>query len=123
MLDAVIRFALRSRLLVLVGSLALLGVAYSLPTVTYLRLGRGPETFSIYGGAEVLWTDGNPILAAIVFGFSIVFPLAKLSLLAGLLSGRLGGGHPGSMANGLLPYGKWSMVDVFLVGLLDARGL
>ena len=93
----------------------LLGVAYALPTVTYDRVGAPPETYSIYGGIEVLWIDGNVVLASIVFAFSIVFPVGKLLALGAILSGRLEAGRGRRLAEQLMLLGKWSMLDVFVV--------
>jgi len=93
----------------------LLSVAYALPTVTYDRIGAAPETYSIYGGIEVLWLDGNTVLAAVVFAFSIVFPVGKLLALGAILSGRLRPERGRRLAEQLMLLGKWSMLDVFVV--------
>lgn len=97
-------------ILVLVAA-GLLGGAYSLPTITYSRLAKADQTYSIYGGAEALWHSDNYVLAAIVFGFSIVFPIAKLCVLAAVLAGQAERGW----AHRLRLLGKWSMVDVFVI--------
>lgn len=104
----------RSRALpavLVLGAAFLLGGAYSLPTITYSRLAKADQTYSIYGGAEALWDSSNYVLAAIVFGFSIVFPIAKLCVLSAVLVGRAERGW----AHRLRLLGKWSMVDVFVI--------
>ncbi len=104
----------RSRALpavLVLGAGFLLGGAYSQPTITYSRLAKADQTYSIYGGAEALWDSSNYVLAAIVFGFSIVFPIAKLCVLGAVLLGRAEHGW----AHRLRLLGKWSMVDVFVI--------
>lgn len=94
---------------------ALLGWSYSLPTVEFARLLSEPEIYSIWGGIALLWDDGTPLLATIVFAFSMLFPVGKLLALAGLLSRR----RPVAPRRSLLwieLLGKWSMLDVLVVG-------
>jgi paraquat-inducible protein A len=112
----------------LVGSAALvLGLSYTLPTVTFRTItAKEPEVYSIWGGIVSLWRDGNVVLAPIVFLFSIVFPIAKLVLLGWTLfvsrrAARLGAPP---LDAGLLRFvewlrhvGKWSMLDVLIIAL------
>ena len=65
-----------------VVSAVLLGIALKRPTVFFQGLGGPEEIYSIYGGTESLWKDGNRVSATIVFAFSIVFPVGKLAFLA-----------------------------------------
>jgi len=90
--------------------------SYSLPTVTFQTATSPLEVYSIWGGIESLWQDGNWILATIVFLFSMVFPVIKLLALAWILSGS--GTHRTRLATAhwLELLGKWSMLDVFVVG-------
>jgi len=94
---------------------ALLLYSYTLPTVTFRTLGAAePEVYSIWGGIVSLWHDGNVLLAPIVFLFSIVFPVAKLLALGAILvSGR----PLVRTVTWLRLLGKWSMLDVWIVGL------
>lgn len=97
-----------------------LAVSYSLPTITFARLGKARETYSIWGGIESLWEDGNWILAPVVFLFSMVFPVGKLLALGWLLTER---SHSAARKKGLEwlhLLGKWSMLDVFIVGVFVA---
>lgn len=89
----------------------LLALAYCLPTVTYSKLGKADETYSIYGGVEALWEEGDLLLGGIVFGFSVVFPIAKLIALGWVLLGR----GQRAWVRVLSLAGKWSMVDVFVI--------
>lgn len=58
----------------------LFGLALVGPFMTVERLGRA-QTYSLVGGIAAMARDGKPALAAVVFVFSIIFPLAKLGLV------------------------------------------
>jgi len=92
-----------------------LAVALALPTVTFDTIVSAVETYSIYGGIESFWNDGNTILATIVFLFSIVFPVTKLLALSAILLRR--GTHTArhTAVEWLARLGKWSMLDVFII--------
>ena len=94
-----------------------LGLSYALPTVTFQALGSPEETYSIWGGVVSLWDDGNWILAPIVFLFSIVFPVAKLLLLAGVCRRCETTASRRVLVQRLQLLGKWSMLDVLIVAL------
>jgi paraquat-inducible protein A len=101
---------------VLLAATATLVFSYTLPTVEFTQLGSDPEIYSIWGGIEMLWLDGTPLLAAIVFLFSMVFPVAKLLALAGLLRRSPDAAHPKRSLLWVEVLGKWSMLDVLIVG-------
>src|SRR5689334_8048504 len=42
------------------------------------------NTLSILSGLRQLWEEGHEILAALIFAFSVVFPVAKLIAAIGL---------------------------------------
>lgn len=73
------------------------------------------KTRSILGTSSDLWTQGYPIVALLIILFSTVIPCIKLLLLAGafLLDKACL-----LQANALLS--KWSMADVFAIGILIA---
>jgi paraquat-inducible protein A len=102
--------------LAIVVAAATLAYSYSLPTVTFERLMSDPETYSIYGGIESLWEDGNWVLASLVFFFSIVFPIVKVLALGYLWLGRGGPAQRAGLVVWLRLLGKWSMLDVFVIG-------
>lgn len=100
-----------------VVSAVLLGIALKRPTVFFQGLGGPEEIYSIYGGTESLWKDGNRVSATIVFAFSIVFPVGKLAFLAFCcLRGHVRK-RSGRVLRTLVVLGKWSMVDVFIIAL------
>ena len=94
------------------------------PVMTVIRFGQGSPS-TILGGIIHLVEGGMWGLALIVFFASIVVPILKLIVLSFLLIGiqRKSAWRPRDRT---LLYrvteavGAWSMVDVFLVGLLSA---
>jgi len=98
------------------ASAVALAIALALPTVSFRMIGSATETYSIYGGIEVLWNDGNTILATIVFLFSIVFPVIKLVGL-GVLCGQGRRSDRVHVVEWLQLLGKWSMLDALIVAL------
>ena len=83
------------------------------------RMNLGTETRSILGTVEYLWDTKNYLVSALIFIFSVTVPFIKGILLLFVLL-------PGSsrIKNLLLTVirriGKWSMADVFVVGIFLA---
>jgi len=73
-----------------------------------------PTTFSIMSGIMKLAQGGDWFLAALVFLFTAVMPVAKLTVYWGLVMGLV---HRGALwiASAL---GKFSMVDVLVIAFL-----
>ena len=99
---------------------ALLGLGLTRPIVSFSRLGGvSGKTFTVFTGMRNLFDSGHPYLAALIFTFSLVFPLVKLVALAaawGLPMDRQG---REVLLDRLKLLGKWSMLDVFVgAGLL-----
>ncbi len=83
-----------------------------------LRKGFATEPYSLVRSVRMMWGSGLYVLAILVVGFSLVFPFAKLGVLAALcLRGRLGVRGTRALA-WVERLGKWSMLDVFLVCLI-----
>ncbi len=77
-----------------------------------------PTTYSVISGIDVLRRQGNAGLAALLFGFSVVFPVLKLAAMAwGAAALRLGV-RPHLAVRLTHHLGKFSMLDVMVVGLL-----
>ena len=94
------------------------------PVMTVIQLGRG-EPSTIMSGVVALIDGGMWGLAMIVFVASIVVPLAKLSMLVYLLISvqRRSAWRPADrtrLYRVTEVVGAWSMVDIFLVGILSA---
>ncbi|MCP4702353.1 MAG: paraquat-inducible protein A [Gammaproteobacteria bacterium] len=65
-----------------------------------------------------LFQEGEWLLFMILFGFSILFPLAKLIVLYLIWNRALEKQKLERYLNFLAHYGKWSMLDVFVVAVL-----
>ena len=89
--------------------------ALVLPFVS-VTIGTSTEDYSLLHTVRMLWQYGFPWLAVVVGLFSVVFPFAKLTVLAGVL--WRGWSPRWAVTIGSL--GKWSMLDLFLVILLLA---
>jgi paraquat-inducible protein A len=77
-----------------------------------------PTTYSILSGIAALRDQGHVGIAALLFGFSVIFPVLKLAAMAwGAAALRLGV-RPHLAVTLSHHLGKFSMLDVFVVGLL-----
>ena len=109
----------------LLGSAALMLVPANLyPVMTVIHFGRG-EPSTIVGGVMHLIDSGMWPLAMLVFFASFVVPVSKIAVLA-LLLVTVHGRSAWRRRDRTLLYrvtevvGAWSMVDIFLVGILVA---
>jgi paraquat-inducible protein A len=80
---------------------------------------------TILSGVVVLWQEGAWDLAVIVFVASVMVPLLKIGVLAGLLLSVQLGARGRQMERARLfrmieRIGHWSMLDIFVVALLVA---
>jgi len=84
----------------------------------------GHESFTtITGGAQRLWTNGQPIVAVLVFFAAVFAPGFQISVLLIVLLGSLSKNPPHWIAAVLRrhPFSRtWSMVEVMLLGVLVA---
>ena len=100
-------------------SSVLLVVGIFAPMMTLSKFVWVENEFSLYSGTLQLFKDGQYFLFAIIFLFSIALPIGKLILLFRFW-------HDDSSTrrqierfmNWLAHYGKWSMLDVFVVAML-----
>ena len=80
-----------------------------------------PKTYSILGGSDVLRNSaerGSTLVAALLFAFSVVFPTLKLAVMAwGAAALRLGV-RPHAAVKLTSHLGKFSMLEVMVLGLL-----
>lgn len=110
--------ARRLRLLLWFTTLCLAAGLVS-PIITLKKFVMLENTFSVLGGVIELLQEGQLFLFLVITGFSIVLPLLKIGVLYRLLSvsaGRVG--TLDSYLHWMHLYGKWSMLDVFVVALL-----
>lgn len=108
----------------LVAAVALYLPANILPVMTVTFLGK-TQSDTILSGVHELALAGMWPLAVLVFFASFVVPIMKMIGLAYLLLSIRFGWHAGRRArtrlHRLITYvGRWSMIDVFVVGLLAA---
>ncbi|HEU5079031.1 MAG TPA: paraquat-inducible protein A [Opitutaceae bacterium] len=106
-----------------IAALFLLVPANVLPVMYVASAGSTPYNTTIFSGVTMLCRDGLWALGAIVFTASILVPLLKLAGLARLLwavqTNRLTNPRRLMRIFGTIEFiGKWSMLDVFLVGYL-----
>src|SRR5688500_1273681 len=77
-----------------------------------------PTNYSVVGGILALLQHGSTLVGLTLLGFSVIFPTVKLALMASSAA-SLATGHPaGTLAKFAHHAGKFSMLDVFVVGLL-----
>ena len=74
-----------------------------------------PTSYSVLTGILALFRHDAAGLGALLFGFSVIFPIAKLALLA---AATATGGRGGWLLRLTHHAGKFSMLDVFVVALL-----
>lgn len=77
------------------------------------------ETRSVVGAVKSLHETGNNFVAGLIVLFSIVIPVTKAALMVPILARR---GTEGSrrLVRFVRAISKWSMADVFAVGMLIA---
>jgi len=109
-----------TQLQLLIGT-ALFALLFGLiaPIVTLEKFYVIENTFSVLSGVLQLWREGQIFLFFIITLFSVVMPLLKLGVL--ILLVVMKGGNDERLQRYLHwmhLYGKWSMLDVFVVALL-----
>jgi uncharacterized paraquat-inducible protein A len=86
----------------------------------YLRKGLSTSPYSLRASVEYLWDSGLFVLAVVVVAFSVLFPFVKLSVMAAILLGLVPESRERRALEFVERYGKWSMLDVFLVCIMLA---
>ena len=76
------------------------------------------NSYSVVTGVFGLAEDRQYLLAAVVFFWSVVFPIAKLALLHWLWFARTDQAQRTAVLRWLDKLGKWSMLDVYIVAVL-----
>jgi len=110
--------ARRLRWLVLVAVVLLL-VGLVAPIITLRKFVLVENTFSVLSGVIELLQNGQIFLFLLLTGFSVVLPILKLGLLYRLVSRNAATQDMGrKLLHWMHLYGKWSMLDVFVVAVL-----
>ena len=99
-------------------SFALLLTGLSLPLMKVEKMVFWKNEYSVLKGVNSLWEQGQYLLAAILFFFSIVFPVVKLGALGLIWNVRLAEERRQTVLRWLGALGRWSMRDVFVVAIL-----
>jgi paraquat-inducible protein A len=77
-----------------------------------------PTEYSVVGGIMKLIENGSVAVGVLLFAFSIVFPTVKLAVMAASTSALAAGRSSGVLMKLAHHAGKFSMLDVFVVGLI-----
>ena len=98
--------------------------AMTLPMMTLRELGDVAPTTIIQGMLD-FWKAGDYPIALVIFTASILIPLLKIVALAWLCAAALGRVEPSPRMLAKVHWftellGRWSMIDVFVVGILVA---
>ena len=105
--------------IILIITLLFLVTGFITPLVTLKKFLLIEHTFSVLSGTLELFTENQFFLFLLIFSFSIVIPLLKIAVLFKLLYSRET--HKPSLhkfLHWMHLYGKWSMLDVFVVAVL-----
>ena len=106
------------RLLIAVAAV-LLGIGLVAPIITLEKFVLIQNTFSVLSGVIQLRKEGQWFLFIVITGFSILMPVFKLAVLYLLVCNRLAGTKRlHRYLHWMHLYGKWSMLDVFVVAIL-----
>ena len=107
-----LRYFIRvAALLLLVGLVA--------PIITLRKFVLVENTFSVLSGVIELLQNGQVFLFLLLTGFSVVLPILKLGVLYRLVSKNEAMQDRGKqLLHWMHLYGKWSMLDVFVVAVL-----
>jgi paraquat-inducible protein A len=105
--------------LLLLSALGLLAVGVTAPILTLEKFYIFANTVSVWSALRQLIAEGEWGLFALVGVFSVVFPMAKIITLL-VIWNLEAVGSPAHQRHlrWLTTYGKWSMLDVFVVALL-----
>lgn len=103
----------------LLGALCLFIMGLFAPLIELEKFWVFKNQFSLYSGLQDLWLQGEHFLFIFLFMFSILTPLVKIFGLALVANSSEGYQLRHKRFLQILAiWGKWSMLDVFVVALL-----
>ena len=116
--------SIQRTLALMLSAAALYIPANLLPVMTVTELGDVSAT-TIVGGMISFWKSGAYPIAIVIFSASILIPLLKIVALTWLCLAATGKLRPSPGMLGKIYWftellGRWSMVDIFVVGILVA---
>ncbi len=95
-----------------------LAVGLTAPVLTLEKFFIFDNTVSILSGLMQLLEEGRAFLFLLILLFSVILPALKLGVLFRLLGARDSSAALRRYLRLMHQYGKWSMLDVFVVALL-----
>ncbi len=102
----------------LVVTTILLGFGLFMPLLKIEKMVFWRNQYSVATGVFGLWDDEQYVLAAIVFFWSVAFPIAKLTILFWIWFRKLDAEKRSITLKRLELLGKWSMLDVYIVAVM-----
>ena len=97
----------------------LLSIGLVAPIITLSKFVLIQNTFSVLSGVLELAREGQVFLFLVITGFSVVLPILKLWVLYRLVSkNAVPKEKVKKQLHWMHEYGKWSMLDVFVVAVL-----
>jgi paraquat-inducible protein A len=99
--------------------------ANMLPIMTLVEIGGFVTPDTIISGMTKFWRQGAYPIAIVIFTASILIPFLKIVALTWLCLAATGKVHPSPTMLGKVYWftellGRWSMIDIFVVGILVA---
>ncbi len=76
---------------------------------------RGTSTYSLPHSVRLMWEARLYVIALLIVGFSILFPLAKLAAMTSIWFFMREPGPRRALLERIEPLGKWSFLDIFIV--------
>src|SRR3954462_3813902 len=77
-----------------------------------------PTQYSVFGGIAALIRNGSVALGVLLLAFSVFFPTIKLAVMSAATAALAQGRSSGPLMKLAHHAGKFSMLDVFVVGLI-----
>ncbi len=114
--------AIQNTIALMAAAMALYIPSHLLPVLVVTELGDTTHN-TIIGGMMSFWETGAYPIAIVIFTASILIPLLKIAALSWLCAAASGKTHPSPTMLGRIYWltellGRWSMVDIFVVGIL-----
>jgi paraquat-inducible protein A len=114
--------SIETSIALMVAAIFLYIPSHLLPIMTVTELGDVTHN-TIMSGMMYFWKSGAYPIALVIFTASILIPLLKILALSWLCAAATGKVRPSPVTLGRLYWltellGRWSMVDIFVVGIL-----
>jgi paraquat-inducible protein A len=104
---------------IVIAAAACLAMGLTQPVIKLTRLYFWTDTHSLTSVIQALYHSGEVFLAAVIFTFSILFPVFKLLYIAAASTVMATAAvHTQRMLRRIEWLGKWSMLDVLVLALL-----